>query len=73
MADPEFYRAGPIDIVLGAEVVEQFMLERKIQMTKSLRLRDSTFGWVVIGSINSSNTPSKTLQRFHVERDPSHL
>ena len=73
MADPEFYKAGPIDIVLGAEVVEQFMLERKIRMTKSLHLRDSNFGWVVIGSISSSNTPSNTLQIFHVESNPSHL
>ena len=73
MADPEFYKAGPIDIVLGAEAVEQFMLERKIRMTKSLHLRDSNFGWVVIGPISSSNTPSNTLQIFHVESNPSHL
>ena len=73
MADPEFYKAGPIDIVLGAEVVEQFMLKRKIRMTKSSHLRDSKFGWVVIGSISSSNTPSNTLQIFHVESNPSHL
>ena len=58
MADPEFYKAGPIDIVLGAEVVKQFMLERKIRMTKSLHLRDSNIGWVVIGSVNSSDTPT---------------
>ena len=31
MADPELYKAGPIDIVLGADVVEQFMLEEKIK------------------------------------------
>ena len=73
MADPEFYEAGPIDIVLGAEVVEQFVLERKIRMTKSLHLRDSNFGWVVIGSVNSSDTPSSTLQIFHVGKNPSHL
>ena len=73
MANPESYKAGPIDIVLGAEVVEQFMLERKIQMTKSLHLRESNFGWVVIGSVNSSDTSSSTLQIFHVESSPSHL
>ena len=42
-------------------------------MTKSLYLRDSMFGWVVIGSINSSGTPSNTLLVFHVESSPSHL
>ena len=59
---------------LGPELSnEQFMLERKIRMTKSLHLRDSNFGCVVIGSISSSNTPSITLQIFHVESNPSHL
>ena len=66
MADPEFHKAGPIDIVFGAEVVEQFMLERRVKLDKRLHLRESKFGWVVIGSINSSETPSNTLQVFHV-------
>ena len=73
MVDPEFNIAGPSDNVLAAEVVEQFMLERKARRTEALHLRDSYFGWVVKGSMNSSGTSSSTLQIFHVESRPSLL
>ena len=48
-ADPQFQTPGRIDLILGANVFEEIFLERKVELSKGLALRETIFGWVVIG------------------------
>ena len=51
LADPDFLESNTIDLLLGSDVVEQFMLDTRIQESPSIYLRESVFGWVVQGSL----------------------
>ena len=46
LADPSFNIPSDVDVLLGADVVEEIFLENKIK-DSGLHLRDSNLGWVV--------------------------
>ena len=50
LADPSFNIPSKVDVLLGADVVEEILLENKIK-DNGLYLRNSIFGWVVSGSV----------------------
>ena len=54
MADPESYKPSKIDILLGADISEQLMLSGKLEETDKLFLRETLFGWVLIGGVDST-------------------
>ncbi|XP_065094462.1 uncharacterized protein LOC135714987 [Ochlerotatus camptorhynchus] len=59
LADPAFYNANPIDIIIGAEVFfDQFKVSGRIQLGNSLpTLVNSVLGWIVSGKA-SYGTPT---------------
>lgn len=61
LADHEFNRSQPIDIILNAHQVDLYTLSKTFSLGKDLpRLRETKFGWVVVGdwSTARSNNPS---------------
>lgn len=55
MADPNFNKAGPIDILLGSSIFWQLMCVGQIQLNDSrLTLQKTVFGWVIAGSLATS-------------------
>ena len=50
LADPSFNIPSKVDVLLGADVVEDILLEKKIK-DNGLHLRESILGWVVSGPI----------------------
>ena len=62
-ADPQFQTPGRIDLILGADVFEEIFLERKVEFSKGLALRETIFGWVVIGQTQCKS--SYQVQAFH--------
>ena len=62
-ADPQFQTPGRIDLILGADVFEEVFLERKVELSKGLALRETIFGWVVIGQTQCKS--SYQVQAFH--------
>ncbi|XP_055522910.1 uncharacterized protein LOC129717092 [Wyeomyia smithii] len=57
LADPQFHKRAPIDMILGIEhFFSFFKTANRIQLPKPLpMLIDSVFGWIVTGSINIIN------------------
>lgn len=57
LADPQFYKRGPIDMILGIQhFFSFFKTANRIQLPKSLpMLVDSVFGWLVSGSTQKLN------------------
>ena len=54
--DLHFQSPGRIDFILGADVFEEIFLRRKVKLSKGLALRETIFGWVVIGQTPSKST-----------------
>ncbi|XP_075157607.1 uncharacterized protein LOC142230871 [Haematobia irritans] len=54
LADPEFYRTSYVDILIGADLIPQVMLDGiKRQVCGSLMAQETIFGWVLTGPIQS--------------------
>ena len=64
LADPTFAHPGEVDIIIGADIIEQVMDNHKRAISNELFARKTVFGWVLCGKvpmrlINHSNV-------FHV-------
>ena len=66
LADPNFNSPGRIDILLGADVLEDVMKEGKFK-EKGLHIRNSIFGWIVSGIVQQSYE-SNTNNMVHVNK-----
>ncbi|XP_062713379.1 uncharacterized protein LOC134290294 [Aedes albopictus] len=52
LADPNFHKPGPIDIILGAEYYYDLLLEDKLKLSDDgPTLQGTVFGWVVSGRV----------------------
>lgn len=57
LADPEFYRSRPVDMLIGAEIFWNILLTNKIPQTrKNPHFQEIKLGWIAGGTINSINT-----------------
>ncbi|GFW86922.1 DUF1758 domain-containing protein [Trichonephila clavipes] len=55
LAEVNCLQPGPIDILLGADVFEEIMLNRHLNIQgQSLTLMESIFGWVILGKTKLS-------------------
>ncbi|XP_046406317.1 uncharacterized protein LOC124171219 [Ischnura elegans] len=54
LADPEYYEPGPVDILLGADMFSDIMLDKPVVRSSGLPTAwPSIFGYVLIGPLNS--------------------
>uniref|UniRef100_A0A1B0EWM1 Uncharacterized protein n=1 Tax=Phlebotomus papatasi TaxID=29031 RepID=A0A1B0EWM1_PHLPP len=66
MADPQWYRPQPIDILIGGQHYWDLVLDRTIRMGPGLPvLKQSVFGWLVVGEIG----PIPAAQESPVKRE----
>ena len=55
MADPQFNVPSTIDVLLGADVIAEVMLDNRIK-DNGVYLRESIFGWIVSGPVKTTTT-----------------
>ena len=60
-ADLQFSKSGRKDMIFGTNVFEEIFLEKKITLSKSLALRETVFGWVVISPTDIVTDPISNL------------
>ena len=72
MADPEYYKPSKVHILLGADICEQLMLSGKLEERDKLFLRETLFGWVLIGRVNST-VQKAPIQSYHVTSQDIHF
>ena len=53
IADPQFNVPSTIDVLLGADVIEEVMLDNRIK-DNGVYLRESIFGWIVSGPVKTT-------------------
>ena len=60
LADPHFNERKPIDLILGADVFEEILLDGSFKEEGGLHFRNSIFGWIASGKQPNQNTSSPT-------------
>lgn len=57
LADPKFHQPGPIDVLIGADIFWDLLgnEQHSLAGVSNLKLRNTKLGWIVSGSIQSSN------------------
>ncbi|XP_045498278.1 uncharacterized protein LOC123696250 [Colias croceus] len=54
LADPEFYRRRPVDLLLGADVYSSIIMEGIIKQSESIPVAQQTrLGWILCGNVKS--------------------
>lgn len=79
LADPEFFRAAPVDLLVGADIAADILLEglRKGNSNEPIA-RQTQFGWLISGRsfddrLSSNNNNNNTIQCSHVSLDQLNL
>ena len=65
LADPTFYKPSKIDLLLGIETFYNVLKSGKIILSKQSSLRNTEFGWIVVGKFCSASTGSETQCHFN--------
>ena len=61
LADPIFHDPAEIDLIIGADLYEEIVLEAKIHIKDSLYLRETIYGWMVTGSVGANPEGARSL------------
>lgn len=60
LADPEFYRTGPVDVIIGAEFYMDLLTDERVKPTADgPTLYNTLFGWILSGRL-PGNPPAST-------------
>lgn len=70
LADPTFYRTGAIDLIIGADLYPQIILDglRRGVINEPIAQR-SNLGWILSGPVLNNTSLSRTLNSFHLTSD----
>ncbi|XP_011860154.1 PREDICTED: uncharacterized protein LOC105557508 [Vollenhovia emeryi] len=70
LADPEFYRCGPVDIIIGSDNYGSIILKGLIKANQHEPIAQKTiFGWILSGPSGSLNDNSSEAIDFHCSTD----
>ncbi|XP_050685659.1 uncharacterized protein LOC126980084 [Leptidea sinapis] len=68
LADPNYATPGKIDILLGAEVYANILLEGMIKHPKgNLIAQNTAFGWVLSGQVSNSSSAKTKITSLHLQ------
>ncbi|XP_055910722.1 uncharacterized protein LOC129945089 [Eupeodes corollae] len=70
LADPQFAEPGRIDILLGADVLYEIILDDIIKTTYGPLVHQTQLGWILSGPIKNSNPQNRDVQNiltFHTQ------
>ena len=66
-SDPNFYKTGTIEIILGTDIYEKIVGHERKQITGNLFARQTAFGWTVSGTALSKDTCNAQAFRASVD------
>ncbi|XP_050065965.1 uncharacterized protein LOC126555042 [Aphis gossypii] len=62
LADPDFYKPGNIDLLLGAELFFDLLGNEQLKVNNQLvTIRNTKLGWIVSGRVNSAQHPVPSM------------
>ncbi|XP_075155440.1 uncharacterized protein LOC142228802 [Haematobia irritans] len=70
LADPGFLAPGPVDILIGSDLLPKLLLDGLRKIGDSLVAQLTIFGWVVSGPVTSESVSSFSIETTEYEEDP---
>ncbi|UYV80197.1 hypothetical protein LAZ67_18001986 [Cordylochernes scorpioides] len=71
LADPEFYIQAPIDMILGADIYTELMLNGSISIGEGLPMAINTrLGWVLLGKIMGTSESNTEVCNLSLQSEP---
>ncbi|UYV80597.1 hypothetical protein LAZ67_19000902 [Cordylochernes scorpioides] len=71
LADPEFYIQAPIDMILGADIYTELMLNGSISLGEGLPMAINTrLGWVLIGKLMGTSESNTEVCNLSLQSEP---
>ncbi|UYV78056.1 hypothetical protein LAZ67_15003332 [Cordylochernes scorpioides] len=71
LADPEFYIQAPIDMILGADIYTELMLNGSISLGEGLPMAINTrLGWVLLGKLMGTSESNKEVCNLSLQSEP---
>ncbi|UYV63308.1 hypothetical protein LAZ67_2003707 [Cordylochernes scorpioides] len=71
LADPEFYIQAPIDMILGADIYTELMLNGSISLGEGLPMAINTrLGWVLLGKIMGTSESNTEVCNLSLQSEP---
>ncbi|XP_055381380.1 uncharacterized protein LOC129611975 [Condylostylus longicornis] len=70
LADPEYFKMGKIDVLIGADVFGQIILDGLRKGPFGAPIAQNTiFGWILSGAIKLQDVPTIMINNFHMQSD----
>ncbi|UYV72368.1 hypothetical protein LAZ67_9002823 [Cordylochernes scorpioides] len=71
LADPEFYIQAPIDMILGADIYTELMLNGSISLGEGLPMAiDTRLGWVLLGKLMGTSESNTEVCNLSLQSEP---
>ncbi|UYV69790.1 hypothetical protein LAZ67_7000738, partial [Cordylochernes scorpioides] len=71
LADPEFYIQAPIDMILGADIYTELMLNSPISLGEGLPMAINTrLGWVLLGKLMGTSESNTEVCNLSLQSEP---
>ncbi|UYV69448.1 hypothetical protein LAZ67_6003632 [Cordylochernes scorpioides] len=71
LADPEFYIQAPIDMILGADIYTELMLNGSISLGEGLPMAINTrLGWVLLGKLMGTSESNTEVCNLSLQSEP---
>ncbi|UYV63732.1 hypothetical protein LAZ67_2005453 [Cordylochernes scorpioides] len=71
LADPEFYIQAPIDMILGADIYTELMLNGPISLGEGLPMAINTrLGWVLLGKLMRTSESNTEVCNLSLQSEP---
>lgn len=61
LADPNFYESQPIDLLLGADIFWDLLLDGKVRLSNGPILQNTQLGWVISGPLHTNKKINKNV------------
>lgn len=67
LADSLFYLPSQIDLLIGADVFWELLIEGKMRLPAGPYLQNTTLGWIISGIVYNLKSVNKKLQCHHIQ------
>ncbi|XP_055387374.1 uncharacterized protein LOC129615957 [Condylostylus longicornis] len=70
LADPSYFAMGKIDVLIGADIFGQIILEGLRKGPPGAPIAQKTiFGWIITGNVDQQSVNTTSTETFHIQSD----
>ncbi|XP_075167412.1 uncharacterized protein LOC142239506 [Haematobia irritans] len=70
LADPNFYSPGPVDLLIGSNVIPKLLLDGVKKLSNSLLAQATIFGWIISGPLETRKSSTFSIGATETSEDP---